>query len=127
MIDCRLTPAFMALLAITIYIVPKTSSGALWQSSIKTQSKVTVVKKSGGQSYFISTIMSIHMRCLIHTWYLAVDMQLFWVSPLIVYPLYKKRKLGLIILCTAIVASVITPAVIEALNKYKLYFLPDEK
>jgi peptidoglycan/LPS O-acetylase OafA/YrhL len=29
------------------------------------------------------------------TWYLAVDMQLFIVSPLFIYPLWRSRKWGL--------------------------------
>ncbi|KAG8035950.1 hypothetical protein G9C98_003076 [Cotesia typhae] len=101
-------------------------SGALWQST-KIQSDCCKEKWWAKLLYIHNYVYSHDLRCLIHTWYLAVDMQLFWVSPLIVYPLYKKHKLGLIILSTAIVASVITPAVIEALNKYQLYFFPDEK
>ncbi len=30
------------------------------------------------------------------TWYLAVDMQLFFVSPLFIYPLWRWRKWGLV-------------------------------
>ncbi|XP_074106652.1 O-acyltransferase like protein-like [Cotesia typhae] len=122
----RLTPSFMALLSIATYILPKMGSGALWQST-KIQSDCCKEKWWAKLLYIHNYVYSHDLRCLIHTWYLAVDMQLFWVSPLIVYPLYKKHKLGLIILSTAIVASVITPAVIEALNKYQLYFFPDEK
>lgn len=29
------------------------------------------------------------------TWYLAVDMQLFLVAPLVIYPLWRWRKYGL--------------------------------
>ncbi|CAG5073949.1 Similar to Oacyl: O-acyltransferase like protein (Mus musculus) [Cotesia congregata] len=59
-------------------------------------------------------------ECLLHTWYLAMDMQLFWLSPLIFYPLYKKPKLGLSILFVAIIASIITPAVVVAVNKFTI-------
>ncbi|KZR96828.1 Nose resistant to fluoxetine protein, partial [Daphnia magna] len=33
--------------------------------------------------------------CMGQTWYLAVDMQLFVISPLIVYPLWRWKKPGL--------------------------------
>ncbi|EFX85286.1 hypothetical protein DAPPUDRAFT_314000 [Daphnia pulex] len=33
--------------------------------------------------------------CMGQTWYLAVDMQLFFVSPLFIYPLWRWRKWGL--------------------------------
>lgn len=31
--------------------------------------------------------------CIGHTWYLSVDMQLFVVAPILVFGLFKKRKL----------------------------------
>lgn len=34
-------------------------------------------------------------QCMGQTWYLAVDMQLFVISPLIVYPLWRWKKPGL--------------------------------
>jgi peptidoglycan/LPS O-acetylase OafA/YrhL len=34
-------------------------------------------------------------QCMNPTWYLAVDMQLFFVSPLLIYPLWRWRKWGL--------------------------------
>ena len=39
------------------------------------------------------------------TWYLAVDMQLFLIAPLIVYPLWRWRKYGLVWLALLTVAS----------------------
>ncbi|CAD6245207.1 GSCOCG00013582001-RA-CDS [Cotesia congregata] len=114
----RLTPAYGALLLFTIYLIPKMSSGALWQPAFNNQS--TSCKQDwlpmilyGYNFYYVQG-----MTCLVHTWYLAMDMQLFWVSPFILYPLYKKPKLGLIILSAAIVASVITPATVVMVNKF---------
>lgn len=39
------------------------------------------------------------------TWYLAVDMQLFLVSPLLIYPLWRWKKYGLAWLALVILAS----------------------
>ena len=33
-------------------------------------------------------------QCLGQTWYLANDMQYYWLSPLILFPLFKKPKYG---------------------------------
>jgi len=45
------------------------------------------------------------------TWYLACDMQMFWLSPLFIYPLWKWKKAGLVwvvtCLSTLLVASTI--------------------
>lgn len=39
---------------------------------------------------------------MFQSWYLAVDYHLFIISPLIIYPLWRKRKFGesLLIVCT---------------------------
>ena len=33
--------------------------------------------------------------CMGETWYLAIDMQMFLLSPLIIYPLWRWKKAGL--------------------------------
>ena len=30
------------------------------------------------------------------SWYLACDMQMFWISPLFIYPLWRWRKAGVV-------------------------------
>jgi peptidoglycan/LPS O-acetylase OafA/YrhL len=49
------------------------------------------------------------LQCLDQTWYLAVDMQLFWVSPLVLYPLAKWPRYGKGLLAFLIFASVLIP------------------
>ena len=36
------------------------------------------------------------MKCMGETWYLAAEMQMFLLSPLVIYPLWRWKKLGLI-------------------------------
>jgi hypothetical protein len=43
------------------------------------------------------------------TWYLAVDMQLFWLSPLLLYPLAKWPRFGKGLLAFATFASIAVP------------------
>lgn len=40
------------------------------------------------------------------TWYLACDMQMFWISPLIIYPLWRRRRVGLAWAILVIAASI---------------------
>jgi peptidoglycan/LPS O-acetylase OafA/YrhL len=37
----------------------------------------------------------VELQCLGQTWYLANDMQFYILSPLIIFPIWKSRKLGL--------------------------------
>jgi len=43
---------------------------------------------------------------MIQSWYLAADMQLFILSPLFVYPLWRWRKIGLAWIIFVIVAFI---------------------
>jgi hypothetical protein len=45
-------------------------------------------------------------QCLTHTHHVGIDTQLFAISPLLVLFLYKKPKMGAIVLC--IIASIST-------------------
>jgi peptidoglycan/LPS O-acetylase OafA/YrhL len=42
------------------------------------------------------------------TWYLALDMQLYWISPVLLLALHKSHRLGLIVWTTAFLGSIIT-------------------
>ncbi|KAL7286332.1 hypothetical protein TKK_0019290 [Trichogramma kaykai] len=113
----RLTPAVVALLAISIAFIPKFTSSARWDSLIGLI--VGNCRKNWWPTIiYVQNFVNVNDMCLPHLWYLAVDMQLFWISPIILYPLYKKPKIGLLILSGFIVASIITPAVIVSVNDY---------
>jgi peptidoglycan/LPS O-acetylase OafA/YrhL len=42
------------------------------------------------------------------TWYLSVDMQLYLFSPILLLPLVKKPKIGIILLQVVIAASILS-------------------
>lgn len=56
-------------------------------------------------------------------WYLAVDMQLFWISPIILYPLSKRPKIGLLIFVLLSAIALIMPTVVIATHEYPIAFL----
>lgn len=60
------------------------------------------------------------IQCLTHLWYLAAEMQLFLVSPIILLPLHYKPKVGLRIVAVLLVASLIIHADIVGVNKYHM-------
>ncbi|XP_051175755.1 nose resistant to fluoxetine protein 6-like isoform X2 [Leptopilina boulardi] len=120
----RLTPALAALVLITIFIVPHLGSGPRWEgdivANVSTKCENSWWKILLYVQNYAGENIADNLFCLGHLWYLSVDMQLFWLSPLIIYPLAKKPKIGLIILGLAFFASIITPAVI--VGKYELLF-----
>ena len=57
-------------------------------------------------------------QCLGHTWYLAADMHFYLISPIILIPLSKKPKLGLVIISVFFIASLLTVGTLIAVNGY---------
>jgi hypothetical protein len=58
------------------------------------------------------------------TWYLAVDMQLFWLSPVLLYPLAKYPLFGKGLLAFFIIMSPVIPFAItyvEGLTALMIY------
>ena len=49
------------------------------------------VPNTGGTNNFMGS-----PKGMVETWYLACDMQMYWLSPLFIYPLWRWRKAGLV-------------------------------
>lgn len=59
------------------------------------------------------------LQCMLQSWYLAVDMQLFWLSPLVLYSLWRWPRVGLIKLAVLVVVSIIIPFYVAWVYKIK--------
>ncbi|CAG7824183.1 unnamed protein product, partial [Allacma fusca] len=53
-------------------------------------------------------------KCYNIGWYLANEMQFFVLSPLVIYPLWRWKRVGYGIIAVLGVAAVVSPAVITA-------------
>ena len=60
----------------------------------------------------------IFCQCLSHSWYSAVDVQLYLVSPFLIYILYYRPKSGKTVLYLLIISSSILTAVLTIINHY---------
>lgn len=48
-----------------------------------------------------------------YTWHIASDMQLFWLSPLFIYPLWRSKKSGIISTGVLISLAVVLDATVQ--------------
>ncbi|XP_046395284.1 nose resistant to fluoxetine protein 6-like [Ischnura elegans] len=91
----RITPNFLAIILLCTYIIVPLGSGPLWNLVVKHHSDLC-------KSYMWRNILYIHNyfgfedMCLTHTHQLGLDMQLFLVSPLIIYLLWRWTEAGFI-------------------------------
>ena len=56
--------------------------------------------------------MKIYFQCVGQTWYLANDMQMFIITPLILYPLWKLNKVGLAWSGILVFGSILIPTIL---------------
>ncbi|KAJ8911825.1 hypothetical protein NQ315_012555, partial [Exocentrus adspersus] len=105
----RLTPALAALILVLTTLARYMGSGPLWEN-------VNIVIAKPCERYWWTSLLYLqnyvnetYVLCIGHTWYLSVDMQLFFISPLILIPLWKYSKVGLGIIVTGIIAFIIVP------------------
>ncbi|GFS72442.1 nose resistant to fluoxetine protein 6, partial [Nephila pilipes] len=79
-----------------------TGSGPLWP----TYGTNPVCRKYWWWDFFyINNFLSVWYQCLIHNWYLSVNMQLYIMSPLFMVALLRRRRLGYILMALCICGS----------------------
>lgn len=61
---------------------------------------------------------------MFQSWYLATDTQLFILAPLILYPLWKWRRMGVTALSMLAIASILIPLITTYINDADPTFLP---
>ncbi|XP_053681623.1 nose resistant to fluoxetine protein 6-like [Sabethes cyaneus] len=101
----RLTPPFAALLLFTVGIYPNIGSGPLWDSSLAVTADLCN-KYWWSALLYIQNYVNPNEMCLGHSWYLSVDMQLFLLSPFIIYPLWRWGRPVLSVVIVLIISSV---------------------
>ncbi|XP_066999859.2 nose resistant to fluoxetine protein 6 [Anabrus simplex] len=90
----RLTPAFAIIIMLRTTLLTHSGSGPLWEVTASTEKNLCVDYWWSNLLYVQNFVNPLEM-CISQSWYLAVDMQLYWLSPLLLVPLWKWPKVGL--------------------------------
>lgn len=88
----RMTPATMLVIAFTMYAYGY-GDGPLWFEATHK------AHQSCSQNWWrhllhVANFIDTRQMCFIHYWYIAADMQLFLFGPLILFLIYRYRKIG---------------------------------
>ncbi len=128
----RLTSLYAILIGFIVTLYPYLGSGPDWNY-------VQLISKSTHkywwscllyiQNYAVSKDAEHHLlenpsTSLAETWYLACDMQMFWVSPLFIYPLWRWKRAGLIWTTVALLGFLAVNVVIFTVNDIPPAILP---
>ncbi|KAK3927659.1 Nose resistant to fluoxetine protein 6 [Frankliniella fusca] len=91
----RLTPAFALMIGITATWIAILGNGPLWHQVVGDAS-LSCVRNWWSALLYVGNYATPTDQCMMQSWYLMVDMQLHWLSPLLLVPLWKFPRLGLI-------------------------------
>ncbi|XP_069696137.1 uncharacterized protein [Periplaneta americana] len=100
----RITPNNLAIVLFSTYILNHMGSGPLWNQVIKHHGDLCQ-NNMWKNFLYIHNYFGVEDMCLTHTHQLAMDMQLFVVSPVFIYLLWRSRRLGMIVIAAAAAAS----------------------
>ncbi|XP_011498391.1 PREDICTED: nose resistant to fluoxetine protein 6-like [Ceratosolen solmsi marchali] len=106
----RLTPAYAIVIGFYSTLFEKLGSGPRWNIWIHSN-KLDCRANWWTNLLYINNYVNISNICMSQSWYLSVDMQLLWISPIFLYPMLKSNKGALfwIIAITGIILSVLIP------------------
>ncbi|CAG9824968.1 unnamed protein product [Phaedon cochleariae] len=102
----RIVPAFAALIAFCTFLLPWIDAGPLWHQVVTQHSDIC--KKNWWRNLlFVHNYFGFEDMCLTHTHHVGIDTQLFFVSPFLVYLLWKWPRRGSIILISLATISTV--------------------
>ncbi|XP_066998619.2 nose resistant to fluoxetine protein 6 [Anabrus simplex] len=113
----RLTPAVAVMILLHNSLLRHAGTGPMWD----------MIQKAIGNScpdnwwitlLYVQNYVKVSKQCIIQAWYLSVDMQLFWLSPLVLIPLWKWPKIGLGFAGALSIAGIISNFVISYVNEF---------
>ncbi|KAF8795657.1 Nose resistant to fluoxetine protein 6 like protein [Argiope bruennichi] len=112
----RLTPAYMVVVFFYIFVFKYMGSGPFWEDDHCDAYHGSWWK----YLLYINNFIPIHQMCIGWSWYLANDMQFYFISPLFLYPLWRWPRIGFGILAPILLGTWITTGVLS----YKYDLIP---
>ncbi|XP_063215655.1 nose resistant to fluoxetine protein 6-like [Bacillus rossius redtenbacheri] len=110
----RLTPVYAVIIFFHATVMVHMGSGPRWFHAMQTERENCLKYWWSNLLYVNNYVGQSKNMCLETGWYLAVDMQLYVASPLLLYPLWRRPRAGLALLAALLAASVTVPAAITA-------------
>ncbi|KAL7035543.1 hypothetical protein ACKWTF_008434 [Chironomus riparius] len=88
----RITVPLAVMIAFTVTFYFHLSDGPLWNMLINKLATDYCEKWWWSTLLYVGNFANPKQLCFGHSWYLLVDMQLYFLSPIILYPLWKFKK-----------------------------------
>ncbi|CRK90553.1 CLUMA_CG004257, isoform A, partial [Clunio marinus] len=124
----RITVPFAAAILFTVAFLYHISNGPLWNLITETSAIGFCREWWWSSLLYVANYVNPGKLCFGHSWYLMVDMQLYFLSPIILYPLWRFQKRT--ILMTSLIfliasSSIIYVFAIMMMNSLRISFLSE--
>ncbi|KAL1114783.1 hypothetical protein AAG570_007607 [Ranatra chinensis] len=112
----RLTPAYLYVMTFVLNVVPYIEQGPLGRNVIWDYSPC--YKYLWTHLLFINNYVHVENQCLIPSWYMATDMQLYIICSLLAFFFWKSEKIGKLLLFATAMVFIITPGLVVIKGHY---------
>lgn len=115
----RLTPVYMIIMALYLGTLPFLFNGPLYDQKNGFERDPHCKNSWWGNPLYIQNLVRFKPYfCMAWSWYLAVDMQFYILSPVLLIPLYHRPKLGYFVVSLFLIATTVTPLALTETRKY---------
>ncbi|XP_005106497.3 O-acyltransferase like protein [Aplysia californica] len=108
----RLTPPYMLSLVFFMGFLKFFGSGVNWSNILPADAE-NCEKYWWTNLLYVNNLLYTRTPCMVHSWYLANDMQFYLLSPLLLIPLYYNMYAGLVVCGTVLLSSWIVTGVLS--------------
>ncbi|XP_046386723.1 nose resistant to fluoxetine protein 6-like [Ischnura elegans] len=112
----RLTPLYMIVVGFYATIFPHIGDGPTWKANVGKESEYCVDNWWTNLLY-INTFVNPERMCMIQSWYMTVDMQLFMIGVPMTFLIHRKPKIGKALLGGITILSAITAFTVTYLQQ----------
>uniref|UniRef100_A0A1I8Q0V0 Acyltransferase 3 domain-containing protein n=1 Tax=Stomoxys calcitrans TaxID=35570 RepID=A0A1I8Q0V0_STOCA len=112
----RLTPAYMVVIGFYMTWFTSISSGPIWRERIELQQD-RCLQSWWLNILYVNNYINSDKLCMFQSWYLSADTQLFFVAPMVLFLIYKCRKIGLAVLTALTLITSAIPFVVTYVEK----------
>ncbi|KAI9559818.1 hypothetical protein GHT06_013825 [Daphnia sinensis] len=120
----RLTPVYAIILGFIATLMVYIGTGPNWYNVVIASEGCRITWWR--QFLYINNLFptDMNVQCMGETWYIAVDMQLFVLAPLLIYPLWRWKKTGLILLAIVTLATLAANFAVYAIYSFPPTLMP---
>ncbi|XP_012280072.1 nose resistant to fluoxetine protein 6 isoform X1 [Orussus abietinus] len=118
----NLTPLMVVAIGFQLVIINRLSTGPYRETYVVPHMRACEINWWKVLLHFINYADDESYKCIAHTWYTSADMHYYMLSPLLIYPLWKNPKAGLLLSIVVIIAAILLQ--FSILVTYDLVGLP---